>query len=51
MQVRMAERARKLGEHALRVVRIALRQQDRGLHPMQLRFRLGISHAFAGQLP
>jgi len=46
-KVRMAERARKLGEHALRVLRIALRQQDRGLHPMQLRFRLGSSHAFA----
>jgi hypothetical protein len=47
-KVRMAERARKLGEHALRVLRIALRQQDRGLHPMQLRFRLGTSHAFVG---
>jgi hypothetical protein len=46
-KVQMAARARKLAEHALRVVRIALRQEDRGLHPRQLRFRLATSHAFA----
>jgi hypothetical protein len=45
--VQMAARARKLAEHALRVLRIALRQNI-GLHPEQLRFRLGASHAFAG---
>jgi hypothetical protein len=42
----MAARARKLAEHALRVLRIALRQASHGLNPQQLRFRLGISHAF-----
>lgn len=47
-KVLMAGRARRLAEHALRVLRIGLRQQDRGLHPAQLRFRLAISHAFAG---
>jgi hypothetical protein len=46
-KVRMAARARNLAEHALRVLRIALRQEDRGLHPQQLRFRLATSHAFA----
>ena len=46
-KVRMAARVRKLAEHALRVLRIALRQEDRGLHPQQLRFRLATSHAFA----
>lgn len=46
-KVQMAVRARKQAEHALRVLRIALRQEDRGLHPEQLRFRLATSHAFA----
>lgn len=44
---RMAARARKLAEHALRVLRVALRQSSHGLNPQQLRFRLGTSHAFA----
>lgn len=47
-KVLMAARARRAAEHALRVLRIGLRQQDRGLHPMQLRFRIATSHAFAG---
>jgi len=42
----MAARARKLAGHALRVLRIALRQTNHGLNPQQLRFRLGTSHAF-----
>lgn len=42
----MAARARNLAEHALRVLRAALRQYQ-GLHPQQLRFRLGTSYAFA----
>lgn len=46
-KVLMAARARRLAGHALRVLRIALRQEDRGLHPRQLRFRLATSHAFA----
>ena len=45
--VLMAARARTLAEHALRVLRIALRQCSHGLNPQQLRFRLGISHVFA----
>ena len=45
--VQMAARARKLAEHALRVLRVALRQSSHGLNPQQLRFRLGTSHAFA----
>jgi hypothetical protein len=44
--VQMAARARELAEHALRVLRAALRQYQ-GLHPQQLRFRLGTSYAFA----
>jgi hypothetical protein len=44
--VLMAGRARKFAEHALRVLRIASRQFGLGLNPQQLRFRLGISHAF-----
>lgn len=45
--VMMAARARELAEHALRVLRIALRQTSHGLNPQQLRFRLGTSYAFA----
>jgi hypothetical protein len=45
--VLMAARARELAEHALRVLRIALRQTSHGLNPQQLRFRLGTSYAFA----
>jgi hypothetical protein len=45
--VLMAARARELAEHALRVLRIALRQKDFGLNPQQLRFRLATSYAFA----
>ena len=45
--VMMAARARKLAEHALRVLRVALRQSSHGLNPQQLRFRLGTSYAFA----
>jgi hypothetical protein len=45
--VLMAARARKIAEHALRVMRIALRQTSHGLNPQQLRFRLGTSYAFA----
>jgi hypothetical protein len=46
--VLMADRARKLAEHALRVLRLGLRQSSHGLNPQQLRFRLGTSHALAG---
>ena len=45
--VLMAARARELAAHALRVLRIALRQNSLGLNPEQLRFRLGTSYAFA----
>lgn len=45
--VMMAARAREVAEHALRVLRIALRQTY-ALNPEQLRFRLGTSYAFAG---
>jgi hypothetical protein len=45
--VLMAARARELAEHALRVLRIALRQTY-ALNSEQLRFRLGTSYAFAG---
>ncbi len=45
--LQMASRAKKLAEHALRVLRIALRQKNLGLNPQQLRFRLGMTHAFA----
>jgi hypothetical protein len=45
--VLIAARARKLAEHAFRVLRIALRQTSHGLNPEQLRFRLGTSYAFA----
>lgn len=47
--VLMAARARELAEHALRVLRIALRQTGYGLNPQQLRFRLGTSYALADQ--
>lgn len=46
-EVQMVARARKLAEHALRVLRVGLRQTSFGLNPQQLRFRLGTSHAFA----
>ena len=45
--VLMAARARELAEHSLRVLRTALCQTYGGLHPQQLRFRLGTSYAFA----
>jgi hypothetical protein len=45
--VQMAARARELAGHALRVLRIALRQSSPGLNAKQLRFRLGTLHAFA----
>lgn len=45
--VLIVARARKLAEHAFRVLRIALRQTSHGLNPEQLRFRLGTSYAFA----
>ena len=42
----MATRARDLAEHALRLMRVALRA-SMGIHDLQLRFRLGHSYAFA----
>jgi hypothetical protein len=45
--VQMAARAGELAGHALRLLRIALRQNSLGLNPEQLRFRLGTSYAFA----
>jgi hypothetical protein len=47
-KIRMAARARQQAEHALRILRIGLRQEDQGLHPMHLRFRVATSHAFTG---
>lgn len=46
---KMAERARITAAHALRVLRIALRDQHRA-HDQQLRFRLGASYAFSDGL-
>lgn len=46
---RMAERARVVAEHGLRVLRIALRD-DRGTHDNQLRFVLGEAYAFDDHL-
>jgi hypothetical protein len=43
---RMAERARAVASHTLRVLRIALREHL-AIHDRQLRFRLGIAYAFA----
>lgn len=45
-EVPMAARARQRAEHALRLLRIALRETP-GLDDRQLRFRLGISYAFS----
>lgn len=45
----MAERARAVAEHGLRVLRIALRE-SRGIHDDQLRFRLGEAYAFGDRL-
>jgi hypothetical protein len=42
---RMADRARLVATHALRVLRVALREH-RGITDEQLRFRLGIAFAF-----
>lgn len=42
---RMAERARTEAAHAMRRLRIALRE-DRAIHDRQLRFRLATTHAF-----
>lgn len=41
----MAERARVQAGHALRLLRVTLREHD-GVHNWQLRFRLGIAYAF-----
>jgi hypothetical protein len=46
---RMAERARALAEHGLRVLRIALRASP-GIHDDQLRFGLGEAYAFDDRL-
>jgi len=46
---RMAERARAVAEHGLRVLRIALRESRR-VHDDQLRFRLGEAYAFGDRL-
>jgi hypothetical protein len=45
----MAQRARSQAEHALRILRIALRE-DRQVHAYQLRFRLGDHYAFESGL-
>jgi hypothetical protein len=45
----MAERARAQAEHALRILRISLRE-DRMVHAYQLRFRLGDHYAFESGL-
>jgi hypothetical protein len=45
---RMAERARDVAEHGLRVLRIGLRA-TRGIHDDQLRFGLGEAYAFHDQ--
>jgi hypothetical protein len=44
--VQMAARARTIAEHALRVLRLALRQTYPSVNKELLRFRLGTSHAF-----
>lgn len=46
---RMAERARDVAEHGLRVLRIGLRATSRGIHEDQLRFGLGEAYAFDDQ--
>jgi hypothetical protein len=43
----MVARARGQAQHALSVLRMGLRQPP-GVNPQQLRFRLGIGHAFSG---
>jgi hypothetical protein len=45
--VPMASRARKQAQHALSVLRMALRQPP-GVNPQQLRFVLGTGHVFSG---
>ena len=45
----MAQRARSQAEHALRILRISLRE-DRAVHAYQLRFRLGDHYAFESGL-
>lgn len=45
----MAQRARSHAEHALRILRISLRE-DRTVHAYQLRFRLGDHYAFESGL-
>lgn len=45
----MAQRARSHAEHALRILRISLRE-DRTVHAYQLRFRLGGHYAFESGL-
>ena len=42
----MAARARQHAQHALRLLRIALRESP-GLNERQLRFRLGTAYAFS----
>ena len=44
-EVQMAARARRAAQHALRLLRVALRESP-GLHNRQLRFRLGTTYAF-----
>jgi hypothetical protein len=46
---RMAQRARAVASHALRVLRVAPREHT-GIHDRQLRFRLGIAYAFDERL-
>jgi hypothetical protein len=46
---RMAQRARSQAEHALRILRLSLRE-DRMVHDHQLRFRLGDHYAFGDGL-
>ncbi len=46
---RMADRARVLASHALRVLRVAVREHP-AVHDRQLRFRLGTTYAFGEAL-
>src|SRR5262249_11688312 len=46
---RMAQRAEVVASHALRVLRVALRE-EMGIHDRQLRFRLGTAYAFDGRV-
>jgi hypothetical protein len=46
----MADRGRVQVEHALRLLRIALRAADMGVNDKQLRFRLGTSYSVGGEM-